>query len=82
MARRNVTITLEPEVARWVRVAAAEREMSVARFVGELLRQQMAREAGYAASMESFLAWKPRPLRAKGEAYPSRDELHDRQVLR
>lgn len=34
---RNVTISLDEEVARWVRVAAAEHDLSVSRYVGEIL---------------------------------------------
>lgn len=36
---RNVTITLDEEVARWVRIEAAKRETSVSRLVGEMLRE-------------------------------------------
>jgi hypothetical protein len=38
---KNVTVTLEEDVAHWVRVQAAEQHQSVARFLGELLRQKM-----------------------------------------
>ncbi len=34
---KNLTITMDEDVARWARRAAAEREMSVSRFVGEVL---------------------------------------------
>jgi len=82
MARRNVTITLEAEVARWARVTAAERDMSVARFVGELLRERMLADRAYEASMDRFLSWRPRPLKNAGDGYPARDELHERRDLR
>ena len=35
---KNVTITLDEETAKWTRVHAAERDMSLSRFVGEVLR--------------------------------------------
>ena len=38
---KNITITLEPEVVRWVRIKAAEQEMSVSRYVSELLKEKM-----------------------------------------
>lgn len=41
-ARRNMTITVEEDVARWARVKAAEQDTSVARLVGEMLRSSPA----------------------------------------
>jgi hypothetical protein len=38
---KNVTITLDEDVARWARIWAAERDTSVSRLVGELLREKM-----------------------------------------
>ncbi len=37
---RNVTITLEDEVARWVRVWAVEHDTSVSQFVGDLVKKE------------------------------------------
>ena len=78
---KNVTITLEEEVARWARIWAAEHDTSVSRLVGDLLKERMLAEAGYAAAMKQYLAQRPRPLKTKGR-YPARDELHDRDLLR
>ena len=36
-AMKNITITLDPETAAWVRVHAAEQNKSVSRLVGEIL---------------------------------------------
>ena len=79
---KNVTITLEDEVARWARVQAAERNTSVSRLLGELLRQHMKAELAYDAAMKRYLARKPRPLKRRKEPYPHRGELHDRTGLR
>ena len=38
---RNVTITMEEEVADWARMEAARRNTSVSRLVGELLAEKM-----------------------------------------
>jgi plasmid stability protein len=77
---KNVTISLDDETARWVRVEAAEHDTSVSRFVGDLLRERMRRNAEYEAAKESFLARQPRPMREPGEKLPSREELHERDV--
>jgi len=79
---RNVTITLDEEVARWARVRAAERETSVSRLVGEMLRDQMITEEGYRAAREQFFSVRPRPMRRPGQSLPTREELHDRAGLR
>ncbi|RMF81817.1 MAG: hypothetical protein D6739_08890 [Nitrospirae bacterium] len=79
---KNVTITLDEEVARWVRVRAAELETSVSRLVGELLRERMELERRYRAAMERYLALPPRPLREPGGRLPTREELHERAGLR
>jgi hypothetical protein len=76
----NLTITADEEVLRWARVKAAEENTSVARLVGDLLRERMFAENGYEAAKQRFLGWKPRAL-SRG-AYPSREELHDRPGLR
>lgn len=78
---KNVTITLDEEVAQWARIWAAKHDTSVSRLVGELLHQRMLEERGYEACMEQFLAAKPRRLKRSGK-YPSRRELHERQLLR
>ena len=75
---KNVTITLDEEVARWARIRAAEEETSVSKLVGEMLREKMLMEKSYEASMQRFLARKPVRLRGSKERYPSREELHER----
>lgn len=78
---RNLTITVEEEIARWARVAAAHEGVSVSRFVGRLLRTQMGDVEAYERAMRADLARVPVRLKTKGR-YPSREELHDRAGLR
>lgn len=79
---KNVTITLDEDVARWARIRAAERDTSLSRLVGELLHEKMLDEENYQASMQHYLTQSPRALKKQGETYPSREELYDRQGLR
>jgi len=79
---KNVTITLDETVARWARIRAAEQEMSVSRFVGELLNQNMVAEESYHVGMQSYLSQKAQPLRKARCRYPRRQELYDRRSLR
>jgi len=79
---KNVTVTLDPEVARWARVRAAERDISLSRLLSELLHSEMQRELRYETARREWLVREPRPLSAPGDVYPSRDSLHERADLR
>ena len=78
---RNITISLDEDVARWVRVRAAEQDTSVSRYLRDLLQKRMEEERGYERAMASFLSRQPRLLKTTG-AYPSREALHERALLR
>jgi hypothetical protein len=81
MARlRNITITVDEDVARWARIEAAKEDTSVSRLVGEMLRQRMTKEESYAKAMKRALARKPF-LKSDGK-YLTREEAHDRANLR
>lgn len=80
MRTRNVTVSLEEEVALWARLEAARRDTSVSRLLGGLLREQMAREKTYERAMRSALRRAPF-LKTDGR-YLSRAELHERARFR
>jgi len=79
---KNVTITLDEQAAAWARVRAAESEMSLSRFVGEMIHKQMRHSRTYEAAMRAALAQKPLDLKGPWKPYPKREELYDRPVLR
>lgn len=79
---KNLTITVDEDVARWARVWAAKRGTSVSRLVGMLLERRMREEEGYDAAMDEFLSVEPMALREEGSTYPDRESLHDRASLR
>ena len=79
---KNVTITLDEVTAGWARVQAAQHNVSVSRFVGDLLQQNMLQSREYDEAMRRFLARRPVRLKREGERYPNREELHDRPGLR
>ena len=78
---KNVTITLDEETARWVRLEAAKRETSVSKFVGQVLRNEMLEDGGYERAMKSYLSRQPRPLGYAAQR-ATREALHDRAGLR
>jgi hypothetical protein len=51
-----VTVTLEEDVAQWVRIEAARRDTSVSRLLGTLLKERMATQDGSAAEAAKRLA--------------------------
>lgn len=77
---RNVTITLEETVARWARVEAARKDISVSRLLAGILKERMREKDEYDGAMRRALARKPF-LKTDGH-YLSREEVHDRDRLR
>jgi plasmid stability protein len=79
---KNLTITLDEETARLARVRAAKRDMSVSRYIGEVLRRELRHDEDYEAAYRAWRARKPFPLKGSPPPYPKREELYDRPVLR
>ena len=53
---RNVTVTLEEDVAHWARVEAARRDTSVSRLLGALLKERISAQGVSAAEAAERLA--------------------------
>ena len=80
---KNITITLDEKTAAWARVHAAQQDVSLSRFVGELLRKHMCESREYQDAMKRYLSRGAfQILRGPAERYPTREELHDRAGLR
>ena len=78
MALKNVTITLEEEVAKWARLKAAEENTSVSRLVGRMLEREMRMSGEYWQAFERWKQIKPIPGVA-AEPRLSREQLHERR---
>jgi hypothetical protein len=80
---KNITVTLDEKTAAWARVHAAKRNMSLSRFLGEVLHEKMGESREYEEAMRRWLSRKPRTVNlSDGQPYPKREELYDRKVLR
>jgi hypothetical protein len=77
---RNVTVTLDEQVAQWARIEAARKDTSVSRLLGEILKERMLEIDGYEGAMRRALARKAF-LKTDGR-YLSREEGHARDRLR
>jgi hypothetical protein len=55
---RNVTVTLEEDVAQWARIEAARRDTSVSRLLGEILKERFSAQGGSASeAMERLVSF-------------------------
>lgn len=79
---KNVTITLDSETARWARMEAARRNTSVSRLVGEMLAEYRQRESRIEQAQQRFFSRPAMRISGGNGAYPDRDSLYDRPVLR
>ena len=79
---KNITITLDEKTAAWARRQAAERDMSLSRFIGESLQQDMRQAREYERAMRRFFDGEAVELKRRGRPYPKREELYDRGRLR
>ena len=79
---RNITITIDEETAAWARVKAAEQDISLSRFVGDLLRRNMRDSHDYQDAMQRYFSSKLVVRLQPGERLPKREEIHDRAALR
>jgi len=81
---KNITITLDERTAGWARENAARRNISLSRYVGEVLNQSMEQARSYERARRHWLERMnhPEPLGTPGEPLPTRDEIYDRKCLR
>lgn len=73
----KVTITLDPETARWARMEAARRNTSVSRLVGEMLAEYRKRESRIEQAAQRFFSRPATRLSNENSSYPDRDTLYD-----
>ena len=73
---KNVTVTMEDDVADWARMEAARRNTSVSRLIGELLADQMRHDDAYERAMQDWRS-RERTWASDGKRV-SREMLHDR----
>jgi hypothetical protein len=79
---KNITITLDADTARRARVRAAEQNMSVSRYVSELLCKDIRESSEYEEAMKRYFSSNLIIRLQPGERLPTREELHDRPAIR
>ena len=71
---KNVTVTMEDQVADWARMEAARRNTSVSRLLGELLAEKMQHDDAYERALQDWLH-RERSWASDGRPYPGRGVL-------
>jgi hypothetical protein len=79
---KNITLTLDADTARQARVRAAERDMSVSRYVGELVRRDIRESREYEEAMKRYFSSSLVIRRQPEERHSTREALHDRDGIR
>jgi hypothetical protein len=78
---QNVTISMDEQALRWVRIEAAKAGVSVSRWIGQELESRFSLDAQKTAAserIERFLSTFPGiPLSENGKITIDRDELYD-----
>lgn len=75
---KNITVTLDEETARRARVRAAERDMSLSRYLGELVHKDISASDEYQEAMRRYLSRGLfKELTGPPQRYATREELHD-----
>lgn len=77
---RNVTLTIEEELARWARIEAARQEMSVSRFLVAVLKKERVAKDNYATAKKRALGRKA--FLKTDRKYLSGEEAHERTGAR
>jgi len=75
---KNLTVSLPDETYQHLRMAAAQQNKSMSRFIGELLERRIGRPISKAEAMRRFLDGPPLDLTDENGNAPTRDQIYDR----
>jgi len=73
---KNVTITLDEEVAHWARRKAADQDISVSKLIARMLDREMRASDQYWRAYEE---WKKLDLKLDASQRATREEAHERR---
>jgi len=80
--KTNITLKLDRELLKKMKILAATREMSISALVTIQIEELVKREGGYEQAMKRSVARMKKGLNLGWEKPASRDELHERKILR
>ena len=79
---KKVSVSLPEDLGHWMRIKAAKDDLSVSRWLAELLEGMRRRKVQLEAAMKRYLAIKPRKIDWPNDRRPTREELYDGSGLR
>ena len=79
---KNITITLPDDLARKVRIMAAEADTSMSQYLCHLVEERASAKDSYQAAMRAYLSRGSRLLRDPSQPLPRREDLYDRDAFR
>jgi hypothetical protein len=71
---KNVTITLDADLAAWARVEAAKRGKSLSRFLADILAEQRSTRTTQSEALQRFLSAPKWPLTDEHGRLPNREK--------
>lgn len=78
MQKRNITISLSPQVIQKARIIAVKRSTSISGLVAQQIEALVNNDDAYERAAASAIARMKRGFHLGGGPYVSRGELHDR----
>jgi hypothetical protein len=79
---KKVNIVVDDDTAARARAEARKYNMTLSRYVGEALRNELRAADDYEALYRAWRKRKPFPLQGAPQPYPNREELYDRPIFR
>jgi hypothetical protein len=76
--KQNITLSLEKELIKKGKIVAAQRETSISKMLGELLKEIVDREDQYEAAKRNALKTLQNGLNLGGSITWKREDLYDR----
>jgi hypothetical protein len=74
---KNVTISMSEDLARWLRVEAAEADVSISRYLADLVAERKTVVDRREVARLSYCSRSGANL-SDGGQYPSREQIHER----
>ncbi len=76
--KQNITLSLEKDIIKKGKVIAAQKETSVSKMIGDLLRQLVEKEDQYEAAKQSALQSLKKGFHLGGHIKWKREDLYER----
>jgi hypothetical protein len=79
---KSVKVMLDDDTAVRARARAAECNLSLSRYIAEVLRKELGGMDEYEAAYRAWRKRKPFPLKGSPKPKPKREDLYDRPIFR